>query len=444
MSSSVTVFDIILAELPNDASIIRPYPAVDEPSRSIEPADQTRGMFVETARKILICGGGIAGTTCAYWLNEYGYSVVIAERATAFRDGGQNVDIKGAGQHVIEKMGLVEKVEAKNTHELGQKYLDARGRVIAVLPKGAAGTLTSDFEILRGDFAQVLFDAARNRCEYRFGTTVTRLEEADDGMTVYFDDGRAETFALVICAEGVSSATRKLMLAEETRFRYLGTYMAFFKIPRRAEDDGWAWSVNGRDGTFLTLRPGNQHETTVLLTFPCEERAFDGSDTAARKALLVAAMRGRGSIADRVRAELDGVRDFYFGPMSQVRASAWSKSRFVLLGDAAYCPTPFTGAGTALALVGAYVLAGEIKRCADHSRAFGAYEQIVRPYAEAVQAQLTPGFVRMVHPRSRVGIAIAHLVQRALASRLVQTLARRHIAKRQSGAVEDFSLPEYR
>lgn len=398
---------------------------------------------METERKILICGGGIAGPACAYWLRRYGYSVVIAERATAFRDGGQNVDIKGAGQQVIEKMGLVEKITAKNTQERGQKYLNACGKVIAVLPKGAAGTLTSDFEILRGDFAKVLFDATRDTCEFRLGISVAHLEEVEDGVTVTFADGRIETFAMVICAEGFNSATRAMMLAEETRLRYLGAYMAFFKIPRRPEDDGWAWSVNGSEGTFLTLRPGNAQETTVLLTFLCDEHAYAGRDATARKVLLAGALKGRGSVADRVRGELDTVRDIYFGPMSQVRASSWSRGRFVLLGDAAHCPTPFTGAGTALALVGAYILAGEIKCATDHAQAFAAYERIVRPYAEKVQNQLTPGFVRMLHPKSRIGIAIAHLLERALASRLVQAVARRSIAKQQSGAVEDFALPNY-
>jgi len=398
---------------------------------------------VEAERKILICGGGIAGPACAYWLQKYGYAVVIAERAATFRDGGQNVDIKGAGQQVIERMGLVEQIEAKGTQECGQKYLDARGKVIAALPKGAAGTLTSDFEILRGDFARILFDATRERCDYRLGTCVTRLEEVEDSITAFFDNGRIETFELVICAEGFNSATRTLMMADKVRLRYLGAYMSFFKIPRSAQDDGWAWSVNGSGGTFLTLRPGNKEETTVLLTFLCEEEAYQGSGTEARKALLHTALEGRGTVADRVRTELDTVRDVYFGPMSQVRASAWSRGRFVLLGDAAHCPTPFTGAGTALALVGAYVLAGEIKRCSDHAKAFEAYERIMRPYVEPVQDQLTPRFIRLLHPSSRIGVFIAQLLARTLASKLVQTFAQRRIAKQQNDPVGDFTLPDY-
>ena len=162
---------------------------------------------MDTTKKILICGGGVADPTCAYWLNQYGHSVVIVERAKALRDGGQNVDIKGAGQRVIDMMGLSEKIEAKNTGERGQRYLDASGAVIAVLPKGAWGTLTNDFEILRGDFAQVLFEAIHDVCEYRFGRYVTGLDEKHDCVAVTFDNGDVEDFEVVICAEGMNSST---------------------------------------------------------------------------------------------------------------------------------------------------------------------------------------------------------------------------------------------
>ena len=398
---------------------------------------------METTKRILICGGGVAGPTCAYWLHKYGYPTVIVEKATALRDGGQNVDIKGAGQQVIEMMALSEKIEARNTQECGQKYLDAAGNVIAVLPKGAFGTLTSDFEILRGDFAQVLFESTKDNCEYRFGRFVTALEEKEDAISATFDNGETEDFALVICAEGMNSPTRAMVLAEQTRFRYLGAYMAFFKIPRREEDDQWAETVNGIRGTFITLRPGDAKETTVLVTFLRGDHGMKGHTPAEGRALLRQALAGRGAIADRVVADLDSVDDFYFGPMSQVHASTWSKGRFVLVGDAAFCPTPFTGKGTALALVGAYVLAGEIHRNADHSHAFAAYEERVRPYVEAAQKQLNPRRIRLMHPKSRGGIGLTHLAQRLLASRAVQTRFRSNAANRAQTVTDDFVFADY-
>lgn len=398
---------------------------------------------MNSTKRILICGGGIAGPACAYWLHRYGFSVVIAERAKSLRDGGQNVDVKGAGQQVIKEMGLAEKIEAKNTLEQGQKYLDAAGKVVAVFPKGAVGGLTADFEILRGDFAHILYEATRDACEYRFGTFVASLEEKEDGVSVTFDDGSIEDFELVICAEGINASTRGMVLAEQTHLRYLGAYMSFFNIPRRPEDDNWAHTVNGVGGTFITLRPGTAAETTVLMTFLRERSDIAADNPKLRRELLLQALRGRGTVADRISAALGAVQDFYFGPMSQVQASAWSKGRFVMIGDAAHCPTPFTGEGTALALVGAYVLAGEIKRTADHAHAFDAYERLVRPYAEASQSRLSPRLIRLMHAKTWFGISLTRLVARFFSTGVVQRLLKPSDAKRAREIAKDFVLPSY-
>ncbi len=397
---------------------------------------------MERRKKILICGGGIAGPACAWWLSQYGFPVVIAEKAASFRDGGQNVDVKGAGQQVIRLMGLAERIEARSTLECGQKWLDAEGKVVAVFPKDGFGSLTSDFEILRGDFARVLLEATQGNSEYRFGTFVTALEELEDGMRVTFNDGATEEFELVICADGMSSSTRNLAFAQETRLRYLGAYMAFFKIPRRPEDDLWACSVNGIGGTMITLRPGGA-ETTVLVTFPASAPDPRDPPTLSRRDTLRAALVARGTVADRIAGDLDTVQDFYFGPMSQVQASTWSKGRLVLLGDAAHCPTPFTGKGTALSLVGAYVLAGELKKSLSYRDAFRAYERILRPYAERSQQELSPRLVRLMHVKTRFGISIARIVQRFFASTPVQRLLKPNAADLARKIEEDFVLPVY-
>ncbi|MBU8819417.1 FAD-dependent monooxygenase [Mycolicibacterium goodii] len=397
---------------------------------------------MQATRRILICGGGVAGPTCAFWLQKYGYSTVVVEKANELRDGGQNVDIKGAGQTVISRMGLSENIEAKNTGECGQKYLDATGRVIAVLPKGSLGTLTNDFEILRGDFAQVLYDVTKDGCEYRFGRSVTALEQKPHCVSVTFDNDETEDFELVICAEGFHSSTRETVMPLQARLRYLGAYMAFFKIPRRPGDDKWARTVNGIGGTFITLRPGNETETTALVTFLRDDGDMH-SDARDKKATLSGALIGRGTVADRILSDLESIDDLYFGPMSQVKCARWSQGRFVLLGDAAFCPTPFTGSGTALALVAAYTLAGEIKRGADHVQAFAAYERLMRPYVERAQNQLSPRRIRLLHPRSRWGVQLTHVAQRLLASRAVQNRFLQSAAMRAPAITDDFVFADY-
>jgi 2-polyprenyl-6-methoxyphenol hydroxylase-like FAD-dependent oxidoreductase len=64
----------------------------------------------------------------------------------------------------------------------------------------------------------------------------------------------------------------------------------------------------------------------------------------------------------------------------------WSNGRVVLLGDSAFCASPISGQGTSLAVVGAYILAGELAAAAgDHTVAFPRYEQLMRGWVEATQ-----------------------------------------------------------
>ncbi|MGB3482687.1 MAG: FAD-dependent monooxygenase [Mycobacterium sp.] len=393
-------------------------------------------------KKVLICGGGIAGPACAYWLHKYGYTVVIAEKAEKLRDGGQNIDVKGPAQQVLERMGLNEAVDAKNTLEQGQQFLDAVGNVVATFPRGAVGALTQDFEILRGDFAQILYDSTHEQCEYRFGISVAQLEEKEHCVSVTFSDGATEDFEFVICAEGINSPTRKMVMAEDVHFRYLGAYMSFFMIPRRPHDDHWANIVNGVGGTFIALRPGNDQKTTVIATFLKADPSAP-RDEIAQKDLLRKALKGRGTVAERVSAELDTVEDFWFGPMSQVQPSKWSKGRFVLLGDAGYAPTPFTGSGTALALVGAYVLAGELKQRRDYAAAFSSYERLMRPYVEDTHKKLSPRVIRFIHVRNRLEVALAHIVWRVFAHRFTQRLLALRATRPKKSTATDFVLPDY-
>jgi 2-polyprenyl-6-methoxyphenol hydroxylase-like FAD-dependent oxidoreductase len=83
-------------------------------------------------------------------------------------------------------------------------------------------------------------------------------------------------------------------------------------------------------------------------------------------------------------AELGRADDLWAAEMAQVPMEGWSIGRVVLAGDAAHCPSPLTGQGTSLALVGAYVLAEEIDRSdGDMEAAAGQYERRMRPFVAA-------------------------------------------------------------
>src|SRR2546430_14253272 len=71
--------------------------------------------------------------------------------------------------------------------------------------------------------------------------------------------------------------------------------------------------------------------------------------------------------------------DLYFDAVSQMRMQRWSDGRAVLVGDAGYCPALLTGQGSTLAMMGAYVLAGELKGAlGEHTPAVPRYERALR------------------------------------------------------------------
>ncbi|MFJ2864322.1 FAD-dependent monooxygenase [Kitasatospora sp. NPDC087314] len=69
----------------------------------------------------------------------------------------------------------------------------------------------------------------------------------------------------------------------------------------------------------------------------------------------------------------------------------WARGRVALVGDAAYATSFLSGQGSSVALVGAYLLAGELATHADHADAFAAYEQKARHFVERNQALATSG-----------------------------------------------------
>lgn len=351
---------------------------------------------------VLVSGAGIAGCAVAYWLREQGFTPTVVELAPAPRPGGQAVDLRGAGRTVIERMGLLERARAWTLDQRGLAYVDAEGRHRAELPVEAFGGrgLVSDDEILRGDLVEVLYEAARDGVEYLFGDTVTGLTQDADGVDVTFANAPPRRFALVVGADGLYSAVRRLAFGAESEcLRPLGLLNAWFTVPAEVDLDGWYLMHTAPGGRVASLRPGRlpgEQKAGLSVRFT---EGFDRHDLAAQRDLLARCFRGVGWEADRLVRHARTADDFYLHGMSQVQLARWSRGRVVLVGDAGYCPTPLTGLGTSLALVGAYVLCGELAAAGTGgwASALEAYERLLRPYVEQGQ-ELPPSGVEGYAP----------------------------------------------
>ncbi|WP_426071063.1 FAD-dependent monooxygenase [Janthinobacterium sp. DSP2-3-3] len=391
-------------------------------------------------RKILVTGASIAGPTLAFWLSRLGMEVTVVERAPEFRDGGQTIDVRGAGKLVAQRMGLESAIRSRSTHEDGIRFVDAQDRTQAEFGIGAFGGNgpVAELEILRGELAKLLIEHSRQAVNYRFGDSIAALEELPHGVNVRFEQGGEEMFDLVIGAEGVGSHTRTLVFGDEVKRRSFNLYTAYFTIPRAPGDARQMRWFNAPGGLSVCLRPDNLGTTRALLSFQEAPSAYEKLSPAEQKTLLKEKFGALKWETPRILASLDDAPDLYFDQISQVKMARWSKGRIALVGDAAYCASPISGMGTSLGMCGAYVLAGELGRHDTHTQAFAAYESIMRPYVD--QAQSMPSFApRLASPHTRAGIALGHAMLRMSNVPIVKSV----LAKFLTPKADAISLPNY-
>ena len=201
------------------------------------------------APTVLISGAGIAGPALAFWLNKTGYRVTIVEIAVGIRPGGQTVDLRGAGGDVVERMGLIDQMLPPLARSAGCRVDQGRRRpasgdaVYAALQWQRCGLQARD---LRGDLVDVLYQATKDRTEYRFNTRIDDLDQNEDAVLATLSDGTMLSADLVVGCDGPHSAVRRLVFGPEERFvKLLGGYNAWFTAPDTVGLDGWYLTVSG-------------------------------------------------------------------------------------------------------------------------------------------------------------------------------------------------------
>ncbi|MER6256410.1 FAD-dependent monooxygenase [Streptomyces sp. NPDC001584] len=387
---------------------------------------------------VLISGASVAGPALAHWLHRYGFTTTVVERAPALRDGGYAVDFRGeAHLSVLRGMGILEAVEQARTGMGSMAYVNKAGKPQAKLP---ADLFAGDVEILRGDLARILYEATAPHTEYVFGDSVTSLTEDAEGVTVTFERGAPRRFDLVIGADGMHSTTRRLAFDPEERFvRHLGVHCAIFTTANRLGLDhtGHAYRTAGRLVAMYSARHNTEAKAVFYFASPLLD--LDRREVARQQAVLAERFADNGWESDRLLEDMRYAPDFYFDSVGQVRMDAWSRGRIVLLGDAAYCPSSLSGMGTGLALVGAYVLAGELAAArGDHRGAFARYEAELREYAAGCQ-KMGDGVARLMVPGSRLTAALLNRYYKVMPYLPGKDMAAR-IARR---TAENITLRDY-
>jgi 2-polyprenyl-6-methoxyphenol hydroxylase-like FAD-dependent oxidoreductase len=340
------------------------------------------------SEKILISGAGVTGLVLAYWLQKYGFRPVLVEREPSPRPAADIIHAVGPGYRVLEKMGLAGLIRGISLDLRQIEFMDSGRRVLGRAPLHALYDQLDNriCHIPRADLERVLREALQGRVEVRYGSAIRRLDPHPDGVSILFEDHDWERFDLVVGADGFRSKVRRQAFGADDRYeRFCGYHMALFTaaVPFIAEGKVECFLSPDRCAGLI----GRGARSTAFLLFRSLPKLGIGEEDArGQKRYIREAFADAEWDCPRLLERMDHAADFRFLPVSQIHMDAWSRDRFALVGDAAYCLSPLSGQGASLALAGAYILAGELKAAEGAPRAaFAAYEMRLRPAVERYQ-----------------------------------------------------------
>lgn len=390
--------------------------------------------------RILISGAGIAGPALAYWLCDAGFSVTLVEKAPELRTGGYVVDFWGLGYDLAMRMGLRSAIEEIGYHAQEMRIVNDANEKICGFGTRVFDELTDGryITLARSGLSRVLFERVQDEVTAHFGTEIIALRQTSEGVEAQLSNGAAGLFDLVLGADGLHSRVRDLSFGPAPEFEHrLGYCVAAFETDRYEPRDEGVYVMHCRPGRMLGRFALRNDRSLFLFVFSFPHGEVPQTPEKQKIAL------GRLYGGDKwetgaILKALVAAEDVYFDSVSQIRMPVWSKGRIALCGDSAFCVSLLAGQGSALAMVAAYVLAGELKRAkGDHVTAFARYEQLLRPYI-ALKQRGAMRFAGALAPKTAFGLWFRNAVVRSMD---VPGIARIAIGREMT---DRLALPDYR
>ncbi len=391
--------------------------------------------------KIAIVGAGMAGPTLAYWLGRYGHEPTLIEKAPRLRTGGYVVDFWGGGYAVAERMGLTAQLQAAGYVVREVRLVDRNSRKVGGFSAEAfrrnvdGGFVT----VPRGDLAALIYNSIDHHVETLFGESVAAIEQDDSCVRVTLEHGGSREFDLIVGAGGIHSPVRDLVFGPEAAFETdLGYRVAAFESEGYRPRDELVYLAYTMPGRMIARFAMRDDKTLFLFVFAAQHMSGPHPrDALQAKQTLRQVFGNAGWECLEILRRLDGASDVYFDRTSQIVMDHWSDGRAALIGDAAAAVSLLAGEGSGLAMVEAFVLAGELHRAgADYQDAFRRYEERMRPIIEARQRSAR-AFASMFTPKTALGLWTRNRMSRLLD---IPWLADRVVG---SEFRNDIALPEY-
>ena len=391
-------------------------------------------------KSVLISGIGVAGPTLAYWLGRSGFRPTLIERAPRLRNGGYVIDFWGLGYDIAGRMSLSKDIDRIGYHVREMQIVDGRSKRVTGFGVKVFRELTNGryVTLARSDLSRLLFEKVEGTTEATFDDEIVGLQELADCVKVQFKHSGDRQFDLVIGADGLHSNVRSLAFGPQHRFEeQLGYVVAAFEVRGYRPRDEGVYFMYGQPGRMIGRFTLRDNRTLFLFVFATDSSFLPESLELQKTTLREKYGDGKWE-CPRILDELDRTYELYFDRVSLIRMESWSRGRVVLVGDAAFCVSLVTGQGSALAMISAYVLAGELANAGGrHEEAFDKYEALLRPYIDTKQRG-AERFAAAFAPKTPWGLWFRNQV--------IKTFAIPGLAKVAVGreVIDTLKLPDYR
>ncbi|MFF5310247.1 FAD-dependent oxidoreductase [Streptomyces massasporeus] len=337
--------------------------------------------------RLLVIGGGAAGTAAALALHKAGFDVAVHEaHPDAAEDIGAFLTLASNGMRALAQIDATAAVTALGFPLTGMRMLDGSGTERAARPLGEAEDPALRYRCLRrGDLNTALqAEAARRGIPVRHGARLVSVDEGPDSVTAHFADGATATADLLIGADGLNSTVRRT-IAPTARPRYAGERVFYGRTtdaPRPAAT-GVITFIRGRSVAFgHTSSPeGETCWFARVAGDPLTPEEIARGTAGRHRDLLVPLLREDATpAAGIVAATADDI--LVTNATELPRGMPWRSARCLLIGDAAHAASPATGQGASMALEDAVVLAKALRDAPDPDTALTTYETLRRPRVE--------------------------------------------------------------